>query len=254
KGSPAVVIDTGIGDTMQNLVSITQRLAQTTRVFTYNRAGYGASEAGPLPRDAGREAEELKQLLGKAGVPGPYLLVGHSLGGLNVQVFAGKFPEDVAGIVLLDPPPLSFIQKQKYPQLADLAERMTGEWQSAADAGAGSADPEQLRQSSFLRMLASEHREMFGKSARLAAGIKSFGDIPLVLIASGKPNPAFGEIAGEYQEYWIDETSSLASRSSNSRFVYVEQSSHNLFGDAPDRMVSIVLSLLGELQGKKPEN
>ena len=86
RGRPTVVIDTGVGDTSERWQSFQAQVAQVTRVCTYDRAGYGASEPGPLPRHSQRAADELKQLLENAGVRGPYVLVGHSLGGLNAQV------------------------------------------------------------------------------------------------------------------------------------------------------------------------
>ena len=75
---------------------------QTTRVCTYDRAGMGYSEPGPLPRTADRFAAELRALLTNAGELGPYVLVGHSMGGLTVRVFAHEYPVDVAGVVLID--------------------------------------------------------------------------------------------------------------------------------------------------------
>jgi pimeloyl-ACP methyl ester carboxylesterase len=87
------------------------------------------------------------------------LLVGHSLGALNVQVFASKYPAEVAGMVLLDPPPLSFILGQEYRDLRGMAERVTAEWQAVADSGAKSADAREKARSSFFQMIASEHRE-----------------------------------------------------------------------------------------------
>jgi len=217
-GSPTVVIDSGITDTMEKLRPLQGRIAKFTHVCIYNRAGYGQSEAGPLPRDSGREAEELKALLDRAAVPGPYVVVGHSLGALNMQVFAAKYPEDVVGIVLLDPPPLSFIRGQEYMSLRAMAERMTAEWQAVADSGAKSTDPKEETQGVFFQMIASEHREMFAESARLVAEISSFGDTPLVVMAAGKPNPRFGDVAGEYQQYWIDQSRAYAAdpRTTNS--------------------------------------
>ena len=90
QGSPVVVIDTGAGDTSERWQPIQAQVAQVTRVCTYDRAGYGSSEPGPLPRHSQRAAGELKQLLENAGVGEPYVLVGHSLGGLNVQGFADR--------------------------------------------------------------------------------------------------------------------------------------------------------------------
>ena len=101
EGTPTVVIEAGITDHLENWRAVQEGIARVTRVVTYNRAGYRGSEAGLLPRDSGREVAELKALLDNASVPGPYVVVGHSLGGLNAQVFAARYPADGAGIVLL---------------------------------------------------------------------------------------------------------------------------------------------------------
>ena len=102
-GSPTVVIDAGWGDWSGVLEQRVQpEAAKTTRVCTYDRAGMGCSEAGPLPRTAEHFARELHTLLQHAGVPGPYVLVGHSLGGAPVRVFAHAYAADVAGVVLIE--------------------------------------------------------------------------------------------------------------------------------------------------------
>src|SRR5512144_2856260 len=75
-GSPTVVIDAGWGDWSLTWSRVQQAVARTTRVCTYDRAGMGYSEAGPLPRDADQFAKELHTLLQNAGIPGPYVLVG----------------------------------------------------------------------------------------------------------------------------------------------------------------------------------
>jgi len=244
KGTPAVVIDAGITDQLDKLRPLQARLAQVTHVITYNRAGYGQSQPGPLPRDVGREAEELRALLEKASVPGPYVLVGHSLGALNVMAFASKYPKDVAGMVLLDPPPLSFILGLEYKELGAMAERMTAEWEAIADSSAKSADPQDRARSAFFRMIASEHREMFGETAKLVGRISTFGDIPLAVVAAGKANPAFGAIAGEYQKYWIEQSRILAAKSTKSEFILAEESSHYLYLDAPDLVAESILSMV----------
>jgi len=78
-------------------------LATLSRVCSYDRAGFGWSDAGPKPRSAGRIADELRTLLDRARVPPPYLLVGHSFGGLVALIFASKFRSETAGMVLVDP-------------------------------------------------------------------------------------------------------------------------------------------------------
>ena len=250
KGAPTVVIDAGISDQLDKLRPLQERVARVTHVITFNRAGYGQSEPGPLPRHSGREAEELKTLLEMASVPGPYVLGGHSLGALNMQVFASKYPDDVAGMVLLDPPPLSFILGQEYKDLAVMAEQMTAEWQATADSAAKSIDAHEKARSAFFRMIASEHREMFGETARLVGTVSTFGDMPLVVLASGKPNPAFGEVAEEYQRYWVEQSRALTDKSTNGKFILAEGTSHYLYLDAPELVAESILSTVYEVRVK----
>ena len=77
-------------------------VAKFARVCSYDRAGYGWSSAGPMPRTSGEIARELHALLMASGEKGPYVLVGHSFGGYNVRVYTGKYPAEVAGLVLVD--------------------------------------------------------------------------------------------------------------------------------------------------------
>lgn len=248
EGAPAVVFDGGIAAPCGEYRELQDRIASTTTVVTYDRAGYGPSEAGPLPRDSRTEVDELRALLSGLGVPGPYVLVGHSLGGLNVEVYADLHPDEVAGMVLLDPPPLSFILQEDYTELASLATRMTEEWQGIADRGARSESEQERAQASFFRMLASEHREMFGASAQQAGSIRSFGNIPLVVAASGVPNPAFGEGAEAYQQYWAAQSRALAAKSSRGQFVFAEASTHRLHVDAADLVTDSILSMVRSLR------
>lgn len=250
-GSPVVVIDGGIGDGCDKVRPLQERLAGATRVIAYDRAGYGRSEPGPLPRDAGREAGELRTLLERAGVPGPFVLVGHSLGGLNAQLFAARFPGDVAGLVLLDPPPLSFLLGREYLEFSAMAARMTAEWQGAADAAKGSGEPEKRAQAAFLAAIASEHREMFAASAQAVSAITGFGDIQLMVVAAGRANPAFGPAAGGYQRYWIEQNRLLAAKSPQGRFILVPDSSHYLYLDAPATVEDAILSVVRRVRERR---
>jgi pimeloyl-ACP methyl ester carboxylesterase len=249
-GEPTIVIDAGITDGIDKLRPLSARLAQATTVVTYNRAGYGRSEPGPFPRDAAREADELRALLHEASVPEPYVLVGHSLGAFNVLIFANLYGEHVAGIVLLDPPPLSFALGREYKELGAMARQMTAQWEAAADSAAKSADPAERAHSAFFRAIASEHREMFGPSAKLVEGIATLGDIPLLVMAAGKANPAFGPIAEEYQKYWIEQSRALGGKSTNAKFVVVPESSHYLYLDAPELVAESILSVVSGARAK----
>jgi len=102
-GMPVVVLEAGNLSFSIQWAWISPGIARTTRVCSYDRAGYGWSDPTPWPPIAGRQADDLARLLEIAGEPGPYVLVGHSYGALVSRAFAARYPEAVAGVVLIDP-------------------------------------------------------------------------------------------------------------------------------------------------------
>lgn len=102
-GTPAVVLESGIAATSLSWSYVQPLVAQFTRVVSYDRAGLGASTACAIPRTVEQFASELHTLLTRAGIEPPYILVGHSFGGLLVRAFAALHPKAVAGIVMVDP-------------------------------------------------------------------------------------------------------------------------------------------------------
>ncbi|MBX6330293.1 MAG: alpha/beta hydrolase [Gemmatimonadaceae bacterium] len=117
RGTPTVVLETGLGSGLGDWDTVRPAIARLTRVIAYERAGYGASEAAPGPRTARRVAAELHEALARANVPPPYVLVGHSLGGAFVRVYAAMYPREVAGLVLIDP-----AMEEFYRRAAELPE------------------------------------------------------------------------------------------------------------------------------------
>ena len=101
-GSPTVVLEPGGGASSSDFAWIAPVVARDTTVCVYDRAGRGWSDATDSPQDGAHIAADLHTLLERADVPGPYVLAGHSFGGLYVQSFAAQFPDQVAGMVLLD--------------------------------------------------------------------------------------------------------------------------------------------------------
>jgi pimeloyl-ACP methyl ester carboxylesterase len=103
QGIPTIVLEAGLMSTVLSWSEIQRTLAQSYRVVSYDRAGLGWSDLGPMPRTAERMVEELHTLLGRAAIAPPYVLVGHSFGGLTMPLFAARYPEETAGVVLVDP-------------------------------------------------------------------------------------------------------------------------------------------------------
>jgi pimeloyl-ACP methyl ester carboxylesterase len=101
-GSPTVILEAAFGGTSLDWSKVQPGVASFTRVCSYDRAGYGWSDTSPLPRTARYMVMELHTLLARAGVPGPYVLVGHSFGGVLVRMYTYTYPQQVAGLVLVD--------------------------------------------------------------------------------------------------------------------------------------------------------
>jgi len=244
QGSPTVVIDTGVGDTSKRWNDLQTQVAQFTHVCTYDRAGYGTSGPGPLPRHSERLAEELKKLLENAKVKEPYILLGHSLGALTMEVFANRNPDKTAGLILLDPPPLPFITGQAFPELYQMLEGQTVEFQNMAELARQSEDPEAQVKANYLEAVASEHGALITESASQVAAIQSFDEIPLVVIGSGIPNPGFGPDTEVFQHFWIEQNRELAAKSKNGKFILAEESSHYIHEDTPELVVEIIHEMM----------
>jgi pimeloyl-ACP methyl ester carboxylesterase len=103
EGGPPVIFDAALGGSSLSWSLVQPAVARLTQACSYDRAGFGWSDAGPLPRTADRIADELQQLLRGAAIPPPYVLVGHSYGGLGLRLYASRHPNDVAGLVLIEP-------------------------------------------------------------------------------------------------------------------------------------------------------
>ena len=101
-GSPTVVLEPGAGGTSSDLGWIAPAVAHDTRVCVYDRAGRGWSEPADTPQDGAQIATDLHTLLHRGNVPGPYVMAGHSFGGLYALTFAARYPDEVAGMVLVD--------------------------------------------------------------------------------------------------------------------------------------------------------
>lgn len=115
-GSPTVVLQAGLGASSSSWAGIAPKVAASTRVCAYDRAGHGHSEEAAGPQDGIALAADLHTLLERSGETGPYVMVGHSSGGPYVRVFAAQYPDEIAGMVLLDAQPAeAFTALPDYP-------------------------------------------------------------------------------------------------------------------------------------------
>ncbi len=121
-------MDAGLGNTHETWHAVAPAVSKLTRTCTYDRANLGESDAAPKPRTSADVVADLRRLLRAARVAPPYLLVGHSFGGLNVRLFASDHPGAVAGIILVDPTPTAFLRRECALVSASLCEELRRGW------------------------------------------------------------------------------------------------------------------------------
>jgi len=221
-GSPTVVLESGLGESSFYWARISAAVATTTRVCVYDRAGRGWSEAAPAPQDGLAIAADLHTLLSKSGNPGPYVLVGHSSGGVYVRIFAAKYPNEVVGMVELDAqPPDPFTSLPGYsafyagtptlygilPPVARLGVLRLLYGSAFGDLPAPAADEERADQASP-RLQASARDEIAQLRASLeeARALTSLGARPLAVVTA----------TVDEQNGWVAAQNGLVSLSTNS--------------------------------------
>jgi pimeloyl-ACP methyl ester carboxylesterase len=116
-GRPTVLLDSASFDTVSDWVWVQAQISPTTQVCAYDRAGLGWSDSAAAPPDAQQNTRQLHTLLQNAALPGPYVLVGHSLGGLYVRGYAAQYPDTVAGMVLIEGTHPDFLARQGQPDV-----------------------------------------------------------------------------------------------------------------------------------------
>jgi len=210
----------------------------------------GWSEAGPLPRDAVKFAKELHTLLQNADIPGPYVMVGHSLGGLPVRVFTDMYPSEVAGVILID----SMTPKQFAQSPTDVQSQSNSQSQPlsfpAVLARLGVARSITFLMSPFTppnekayysRLVRTQNVQAFINEGQgmpaagaEAAAVKTFGDLPLIVLTAKLNN----------RPGWQEWQAELLQLSSNSQQLFAENSGHNIQLDQPDAAVKAIVKMV----------
>ena len=191
-GSPTVVLEPGAGGISADLEAVTRAVAGDTRVCVYDRAGRGWSEPADTRQDATQIATDLHTLLHRADVPGPYVLAGHSFGGLYTLTFAARFPDEVAGMVLVDSTaPASAAGMQALPPGGPASDDLTARFSALASTAArlGLGRLVGVPTADHLRSTIDEYAQT-AASTEQAALLRSFADKPLVVLTAGSGSSA----------------------------------------------------------------
>jgi pimeloyl-ACP methyl ester carboxylesterase len=233
QGSPTVVLDAGTGEISANWALVQREVSDTTRVCAYDRAGMGWSEMGPEPRDARQITGELHALLEGASIEGPYVLVGHSFGGLYMQTYAARYPEEVAGVVLIEsshPEQFSYrrVARDSYEPQKQLfaVSSLLGRLGLVRLLYELSPAPPDLppHQRAQIDALGPSTRQVSATALELRAtpqtttqtrSLRSLGGKPLAVVSAGTQEPG-----------WLDLQDDLATLSPNSTHRVVEGATH----------------------------
>jgi pimeloyl-ACP methyl ester carboxylesterase len=281
QGSPTVILESGGGVVSYTWEPVQGEVEKFAKVCSYDRAGYGLSESGPEPRTARQIAVELHTLLHNADIPGPYVLVGHSIGGLYIRMFTELYPDDVAGLVFVDsstedqndrmPAEMkSAVEKQKkLLSLASigsnvgavrlfswLAPKKPPEWADAT--------PDVYRvQTLHSRMRSSVEAALselssFQQSGQEVRGCRPLGDRPLIVLTQGKPVEASDaggvplEVMQKYMKTWREELQpALARRSTRGEQRIVAKSSHMIPMEEPAAVVTAIRDVIARAQAPR---
>lgn len=272
-GPVTVVFDAPSGDGGWTWHGVQPKVAARTRACVYDRAARGFSDPSPLPPTFGNAVSDLHALLGKAGIAPPYVLVGNSFGGAAAQLYAYRYPQEVKALVLVEAghedeeKRINAASQGKMKQLSDYQEQVINQCSDAARKGfepgsevfvncTGGTGTEygrelaaarlaMVRQPAYWDDLVAGNKSGDTSEAELRAARRSFGDLPLVVLARGvspyavpgKPQSALNK-ATEAENLAIQKD--IAALSTRSSLHVVAGASHIIQADKPQAVVDAV--------------
>jgi len=266
-GGPTVVLDAGLGCNALGWSLVQPELAKFTRVVSFDRPGNGWSDESPLDRTSQNIVTELQTALRKANIPGPYIVVGHSFGGLNAQLFANLDPE-VLGVVLVDSSHRDQLEKMGFPQINHTMTMLASRLGIARllmhlpiYTKEVAMFPEQIqkqllsqfRTTKFMRTVLQEGSHLKTSCDQLKAAEGHLGDKPLTVITAVKKIPAKGSGFSEeqieafhtiFQELQKD----LVTKSTKGKQVFAEESDHMVPLYQPQIIVDSIKEMVDSLR------
>jgi pimeloyl-ACP methyl ester carboxylesterase len=209
---PTFVFDSGYGWTLANWNPIREEVSRFAKMFIYDRAGIGESEKDDRPRHSQQNVENLRTLLQKAGVKAPYVLVGHSFGGVNVRLYASTYPEEVAGVILLDS-----AHEDQNEVMAPLFSK-------------------EIKVEYFSQFTVEGSLSEFEESLLQVRAARSLGTIPLTVVTGGlQPHHT-----PESWTHWMTFQEDLVRLSLNSKHIIVEDAGHAIHIDRPQVVTRVI--------------
>ncbi|AJI23564.1 alpha/beta hydrolase [Priestia megaterium] len=217
EGSPTVIMDAGYGDYSKAWTEIAPSIAKCTRVLIYDRAGLGKSTISSNKRVSSEMVKELRMLLGKLHLTPPYILVGHSFGGVNVRLYTSLYPNEVAGLILVDSTPEDY--RQRFLPIMPL------EFQEAYN-------KQFIHEGTYDQFMESLEQVKIHR--------KKLIDTPVIILAAGKK--AF--YSPEAQALWLRMQEELLDLSTCSSLVIAPNSGHYIQRDEPDYVINAIERIL----------
>ena len=264
-GSPTVILESGLGDTYISWRKVQPEIAKFTRVCSYDRAGLGFSDSSPKPRTSHVIAQELHALLNAAGIAPPYVLVGHSMGGYDVRLYASLYRSEVAGMVLVDASHPD--QDNRFP--AEL-KNMEGSWQREAmfleyatpfgiPRLIGLCDQPPAERAAECNFHSAREGvaelQSFKESAAQTAATRSLGDMPLAVL-SHDPNKPYADLPADVakptNDAWEKMQEELAHLSTRGTQTTVKGSSHYIQIDSPEVVIATVRDIVNQALQAQP--
>ena len=287
QGSPTVIFDAGLGGNTASWDTVQPVIAEHTRSCSYDRAGLGFSDPATRPGTSANAVDDLQHLLSAAGIKPPYILVGHSAGGLDMRLYAYGHAADVVGMVLVDPSAED--EEPREAQIPGLAAKdeagesrsLEGKRQCVSAAQShqlvrGSAMYKQCMPEPVTHWSAAMNTVMLRHSAEasnqravlselesfdtasadeLRAARHSLGDMPLIVLTRTPPPPRPGQSQAErdaLNKLWEDLHDGIAAESSRGVDRIVPYSGHFIQWDQPQVVVDAILEVLTQARGQAP--
>lgn len=238
-GSPAVILEAGLGDALDDWDPVWPSLAEFTTVVAYSRSGIGKSERGSQPHTARNAAVELHTLLAKLAIKSPYVLVGRSYGGLLVRMYTSLYPEDVAGLVLVDG-----THEQQVKRWGSLDPTYPAAFRAYYDSVLKTMKPgaeaEEIRETVHIQ------------AAGGTDGMIPLPDIPIAVLTSMKVDTAASYVNGTDRghELWREMHDEWFRRSHNGIHVVTTRSGHAIQAQEPDLVIEAIRFVLDRVRSQ----